>query len=168
MMFGKLEQQDSIYGRPASLLPESWAAGHDLSLKTSQPSTPRCRTPESFLGYALAASPRIMSYRSITAATPIRAGPSSVRRSTRTTFPRARTNTSVPCVISAGSVSVISNSEPASKILLNDEIQPARRNIARLSFLGIYLVFGRNSNDDWQGQIITTSRPAFRHSPDLR
>jgi hypothetical protein len=30
------------------------------------------------------------------------------------------------------------------------------------------LAFGRYSNDDWQGQIITTRRPAFRHSPDLQ
>jgi hypothetical protein len=33
--------------------------------------------------------------------------------------------------------------------------------------LRIVLAFRRYSNDYWQRQIITTSRPAFRHSPDL-
>src|SRR5258706_13804296 len=49
---------------------------------------------------ARAAFPRNISYRSITAATPIRALPSSIRRSTRTTLPRARIKTAEPCVFS--------------------------------------------------------------------
>src|SRR5579859_3487239 len=57
---------------------------------------------------------------------------------------------------------------PRLEVLLNDEIQPTRRNVARFSLLGIVLMFGRYPNNDWQRQIVTTSRSAFRHSPDLR
>src|SRR5437016_6329928 len=103
------EMQDEIPG-----LPEEEAVGvaEEISYLVF-PVGPRRRRGD--LDYVRAASPRIISYRSITAATPIRLSPSSDRFSTRTTFPSARTNTSVPWVISAGRVSVISSSEPASR-----------------------------------------------------
>jgi len=65
-------------------------------------------------GYEGDCSPRMMSYRSITAATPTSFAPSSECRSTRITRPWALTNTSVPRVISDGRVRVRSSSVPAS------------------------------------------------------
>jgi len=88
--------------------------------------------------HALATSPRMISYRSMTAATPMRVLPSSMRRSTRTTLPRARTNTSVPWVISAGKVIVISNSEPASRFCSTTKYNRAWKRLA--SCLAVYLI----------------------------
>jgi hypothetical protein len=68
--------------------------------------------------YSRALSPRTISYRSITAATPIRSCTSSLFLSTRITRPWARTKTSVPRVISRGNVRVKSSSWPASNSLL--------------------------------------------------
>src|SRR5882724_6160070 len=82
-----------------------------------------------------------MSYRSITAATPIRNSPSSPRRSTRTTLPKARTNTSVLCVISAGNVRVMSSSEPASKSWSITKYSP-RVEMSRV--LPFWFSFGRS------------------------
>src|SRR5229473_1323961 len=82
-----------------------------------------------------------MSYRSITAATPIRNSPSSPRRSTRTTLPNARTNTSVLCVISAGNVRVMSRSEPASKSWSITKYSP-RVEMSRV--LPFWFPFGRS------------------------
>ncbi len=98
----------------------------------------------------------MMSYRSITAATPIRTLPSSMRFSMRTTFPNARTKTSEPWVISAGSVRVISSSEPGNA---------PSGNVSRLAFLRVRNAFGRHSNNHWQRQVVASCNTSFRHYP---
>src|SRR5271168_3354623 len=76
----------------------------------SRPANRTTRGLQELAGYA-----RMMSYFSITAATPRRYCTSPGFCSTRTTLPCAWIKTSVPCVISAGRVSMKSRVDPASR-----------------------------------------------------
>ena len=107
----------------------------------------------------------MMSYLSMTAATPSRGSPSSTRLSTRTTFPWARTYTSVPWVISAGKVKVISNSEPASTSLSITKYKPLDRNVAGPAVLSPDNLFCGEANTYRECQVIPSSGPAFCHCP---
>jgi len=81
---------------------------------------------------------------------PIRELPSSMRFSTRTTFPSARTETSDPWVISAGSVNVISSSEPGFKILVQNEVTPLVETSRVLPFCVSATRSAERTNNYWQ------------------
>ena len=116
-----------------------------------------------------------MSYRSITAATPTTFASLSEWRSTRMTRPWALTNTSVPRVISEGSVRVRSSSVPAStswsrmKYTPRVEISRVRPFFVDVSrLMGTRMTMGRDRSYRRAARLSVMSPPTQGKSADSR